>query len=59
VTARGCPDLAVCGRVFKNSKARNSDCFAVNLGITTSFNAELTGAVVAIETALKKCWPAL
>lgn len=50
--ARGCPGQAACG----NSLAAAMGSFAGNLGSSTSFHAELVGAMMAIENAYSKDW---
>lgn len=43
-----------CGGVFRDYKGNCLDCFAEYLGNSTSYQAELCGAMKAIETAFEK-----
>ncbi|GAU30172.1 hypothetical protein TSUD_311230 [Trifolium subterraneum] len=45
-----------CGGIFRNSEADFMCAFADNLGVGSAFNAELIGALNAIELANSKHW---
>jgi ribonuclease HI len=51
----GNPGPSSCGGIFRNSDAIFLGAYAFNLG-TSSLNAELVGAMFAIETAVQKGW---
>jgi ribonuclease HI len=55
----GNPGLSACGGLFRNSNASFLGAFASNLGINTSLNSELIGAMLAIEIANSKGWTQL
>jgi ribonuclease HI len=55
----GNPDLSSCGGIFRNSDALFVGAFSFNLGISSSLNAELVDARIAIETAVNKGWSQL
>jgi ribonuclease HI len=55
----GNPGLSSCGGIFRNSDALFLGAFSFNLGISSSLNAELVGAMLAIETAVNKGWSQL
>ncbi|KAK2361038.1 hypothetical protein QL285_086244 [Trifolium repens] len=55
----GNPGLSSCGGIFRNSDALFLGAFSFNLGISSSLNAELVGAMIAIETAVNKGWSQL
>lgn len=55
-TARGSPGLAACGGIFRDYRAATLGCFVASLGVTHSFNAELIGAMLAIDHALTHSW---
>jgi hypothetical protein len=42
--------------IFRNANADMLLCFAKNIGIGNAFQAELIGAMRAIEIAHQKCW---
>jgi ribonuclease HI len=52
----GNPGLASCGGVFRNHNAEFLMAFAEPLGIATSYFAELSGAIKAIEIAFDNKW---
>lgn len=54
--AKGSPGIASCGGIFLDYKAAVIDCFAANLGVTTSLFAELNGVILAIEIAEDRGW---
>jgi ribonuclease HI len=54
--AVGCPGSASCGGVFRNHSADFILGFAEPLGLTTSYFAELCGAMRAIEIAFQNNW---
>lgn len=54
--AKGSPGLASCGGIFRDRSGATLCCFAVNLGINHSLQAEIFGAIYAIEIAYKKGW---
>ena len=47
---------AACGGIFRNSNSDFLGVFAINIGQTSALNAELIGAMVAIELAHLKNW---
>jgi ribonuclease HI len=54
--AVGCPGSASCGGVFRNHSADFILGFAEPLGLSTSYFAELCGAMRAIEIAFQNNW---
>lgn len=54
--AKGSLGIAGCGGIFGDKSTATLGCFACNIGISFAFNAELVGAMIAIETAHKKVW---
>ena len=48
--------ISSCGGIFRNSNFDFLGAFASNLGLNNSLNAELTGAMFAIEIAYQKNW---
>jgi ribonuclease HI len=54
--SNGNPGIAACGGIFRNYDADFIYGFAEPLGITSSFVAELSGALRAIEIALHRNW---
>jgi ribonuclease HI len=54
--SRGNPGIAACGGIFRNHDAEFVYGFAEPLGISSSFVAELCGAMRAIEIAYNKNW---
>jgi ribonuclease HI len=52
----GNPGPSSCGGIFRNSDALFLGAYAFNLGTSSSLNAELVGAMYAIETAVQKGW---
>jgi ribonuclease HI len=54
--AAGCPGNASCGGVFRNHSADFILSFAEPLGLSTSYFAELCGAMRAIEIAFQNNW---
>lgn len=55
-TTRGYNWSAACGGLYRDKSTTTMGWFAVNLGNSSALHAELTGAIVAIEIASKKCW---
>jgi ribonuclease HI len=49
--SKGNPGLSSCGGIFRNNEADFLLCFAEPLGFTSSYHAELQGALRAIEVA--------
>lgn len=54
--AIGCPRIAACRGIFRDSRATILGCFSDHIGIATSLHAELVGAITAIEITYKKGW---
>jgi ribonuclease HI len=54
--SNGNPGIAACGGIFRNYDADFIYGFAEPLGTTSSFVAELSGALRAIEIALHRNW---
>ncbi|GAU16777.1 hypothetical protein TSUD_200200 [Trifolium subterraneum] len=54
--AEGNPGLASCGGIFRNHVANMIYCFAEPLGTASTFQAELCGAMRAIEMAHNRNW---
>ncbi|KAK2429235.1 hypothetical protein QL285_027690 [Trifolium repens] len=54
--SNGNPGTAACGGVFRNNYSDFVFAFAEPLGIATSFYAELSGALRAVEIAWEKGW---
>ncbi|GAU32064.1 hypothetical protein TSUD_214200 [Trifolium subterraneum] len=54
--AKGNPGLASCGGIFRNHEADMIYCFAEPLGTASAFQAELCGAMRAIEMAHNRNW---
>jgi ribonuclease HI len=54
--SNGNPGIAACGGIFRNHDADFIYGFAEPLGITSSYVAELSGAMRAIEIAFQKNW---
>jgi len=54
--SNGNPGLASCGGVFRDNNADFLGCFAEPLGIKSSYQAELCGAMRAIEITFEKHW---
>jgi ribonuclease HI len=54
--SNGNPGIAACGGIFRNHDAEFIYGFAEPLGITSSFVAEISGAMRAIEIAFHKKW---
>ncbi|GAU19469.1 hypothetical protein TSUD_77130 [Trifolium subterraneum] len=54
--AKGNPGLASCGGIFRNHEADMIYCFAEPLGTASAFQAELCGAMRAIEVAHNRNW---
>jgi ribonuclease HI len=52
----GNPGLSACGGLFRDANSSFLGAFAFNIGISNSLNAELIGAMIAIETAASKGW---
>ncbi|GAU51216.1 hypothetical protein TSUD_11730 [Trifolium subterraneum] len=52
----GNPGSSACGGLFRDANSSFLGVFSYNIGISTSLNAELIGAMVAIETATSKGW---
>ena len=52
----GNPGQSACGGLFRNSTSDFLGAFAINLGINSTFNSELNGAMVAIEIAHCMNW---
>lgn len=55
-SAKGSPGWAACGGIFWDYRASFVGCSAVNLGISYSLHAELTGVMWAIDIAANKGW---
>jgi hypothetical protein len=51
---QGCPRLAACGGIFRDSSAATLGCFARNIGVTYAFHVEFIGVMIAIEIANMK-----
>lgn len=49
--AKGFPGLAGCDGIFRDKSATILGCYAENLGISNSINAEIIGAMLAVEIA--------
>jgi len=47
---------AACGGIYRNADSEFLGAFAINIGNTSALNAELIGAMVAIELAHLKQW---
>jgi ribonuclease HI len=54
--SKGNPGLSSCGGIFRNSSADFLLCFAEPLGFSSSYHAELQGALRAIEVAHQMNW---
>lgn len=54
--AKGNPGEAACGAVFKGFNGAFKGCFAMSLGLHSSFYAEIFGVIVAIEEAANRGW---
>lgn len=54
--SKGNPGLSSCGGIFRNNEADFLMCFAEPLGFSSSFQAELCGALRAIEVAHQMNW---
>jgi hypothetical protein len=54
--AAGNPGPASCAGVFRDHNAQFLGGFTVNLGISSSFHAELLGVINAIDIAFDKGW---
>lgn len=54
--AKGCPGPAGCGGVFRDQSAAIVGCIAANLGLNSALQAELIGAMLAIELAYERGW---
>ena len=52
--ALGSPGQAACAGIFRNRNGESIGCFAVNLGITNAFYAELMGVIFAVECAVER-----
>jgi ribonuclease HI len=52
----GNPGLSSCGGLFRNSDSSFLCAYSLNLGVSTSLNAELIGAMLAMETATNRGW---
>ncbi|CAJ2651412.1 unnamed protein product [Trifolium pratense] len=52
----GNPGISACGGLFRDANSSFLGAFAFNIGISNSLNAELIGAMIAIETAASKGW---
>ncbi|GAU26607.1 hypothetical protein TSUD_102140 [Trifolium subterraneum] len=52
----GCPGQAASAGVFRDNNAIFLGGFTINLGINTTFHAELIGVMYAIEIAFEKGW---
>ncbi|GAU14007.1 hypothetical protein TSUD_168320 [Trifolium subterraneum] len=50
------PGIFACGGIFRNADSTFLGAYALNLGVSTSLNDELIGAMLAIETAASKGW---
>lgn len=50
--ARGSPGVAACGGIFRDTNGAFSGGFALHLGISIAFHAELMAAMKAIELAI-------
>jgi len=53
---QGVPGLATCGGIFRNANAEHLGSYLLNIGPANAFQAELIGAMLAIELADKKKW---
>jgi hypothetical protein len=54
--SNGNPGMSSCGGIFRNQESEFLCCFSEPLGITTSYQAELCGAMKAIEIAHQRNW---
>lgn len=54
--ARGCLVPAACGGIFRVMKGELISCFSANMGTKNAYQAELFGAMIAIELANQKGW---
>ena len=54
--SNGNPGNSACGRIFRDHEANFLNCFAESLGHSTSYIAEISGAIRAIEIAYQKGW---
>lgn len=54
--AKGSPGPASCGGIFRDHSTTALGSFAANLGSRNAFEAELIGAMMAIEITHKKDW---
>jgi hypothetical protein len=52
----GNPGISACGGIFRNSDSCFLGAYSYNLDISSSLNAELVGAMLAIETTFNKGW---
>lgn len=55
-SALGTSGVAACGGIFRDKSAAIVGCFSLNIGVSFALNAELMGAIVAIETAYARGW---
>ena len=55
-SAKGAPSLFGCGGIFINCRGFVKGCFAIHLGISFAFEAEIMRFIIAIEIAHKFNW---
>lgn len=55
-SSKGTPGAAACRGIFRDRHASILGCFALNLGISFAFHAEIMGAILTIDIAFKKGW---
>jgi len=55
-SAQGVPGLASCGGIYRNANAEHLGSFFFNIGVGSSFQVELIGAMLAIEIADSMNW---
>lgn len=54
--AKGSPSYVGCWGIFGDSSGAVLGCFSSNIGVSSALNAELSGAMLAIELAYANHW---